>query len=402
MDRTWADRITDFTLTAGDPLEFTRNAAAQIHDAVWLEEFADSDSAVIYDYLCNKITPISFADYLKRYIFEKAELSGVYSEIPLSDYRDIIIGSFRDTGTPKSFRETSTKFSAMVRNWLTQDSVSRDTVFLLGFGLNMPVEDVTEFLTKAIREQDFNFKDPREVIFWYCLKNHLGAAHALHFLKQYEKLDPKQFSQDTPDNTIALRRRVYRIVDEKELFALLGSLKASNLNVSINNTALKAFSTLLREAKKEVLKEMQAFGENETCKMSDDITDADFERILYNGVPIDRRGNLTGASASRLRKNFSSKRLSRQRISSILRGKTAVDRSDLITLEFYLYATKYGDLPADARYRRFLIETDDLLTSCHMGSLNITNPYEAFLVMCLLADYPMGAFSDVWEAAYTD
>ena len=401
MEKTWAERVTDFNLTAGDPLDFTRNAAAQVHDIVWLEEFEDCDAAVIYEYLYNRIKPVSFADYLKRYIYEKAELTGDYKTISLSDYRDIIIGSFRDTGTPKSFRETSTKFPAMVRNWLTQDTVSREAVFLLGFGLNMPAEDVSDFLTKAIREQDFNFKDPREVIFWYCLKNHLGAAHAAHFLKQYEALKPDPSLGAGLDSTIAARNNT-RSARNVDLLAFLARLKAADIDLSISRTAFDTFSQLLREAKKEVLKQMEASGETEGRTAPEDITDADFERSLYNGIPVDKRGNLTVASASRLKKNFSSKRLSRQRISSIARGKAPVERSDLITLEFYLYATRHESVLADLRYRRFLIETNDLLASCYMGPLNISNPYEAFLVMCLLTDYPMDSFSDVWETSYRE
>lgn len=401
MDKNWAERVTDFDLTAGDPLDFTRNAAAKVHDTVWLEEFEDRDAAVIYDYLYSKVSPVSFSDYLKRYICEKAELSGDYRAIPLSEYRDIIIGSFRDTGTPKSFRETSTKFPAMIRNWLTQDTVSREVVFLLGFGLNMPVEDVSDFLTKAIREQDVNFKDPREVIFWYCLKNRLGAAHAVHYLKRYETLAPDDSPELKLDGTIAARNRA-RAVKDQELFSFLAKLKAADMDLSISRTAIDTFSQLLREAKKEVLKQMEASGETDGRTVPEDVTDAEFERSLYNGIPVDKKGNLTVVSASRLKKNFSSKRLSRQRISSIIRGKAPVDRFDLITLEFYLYATRHEDVPADLRYRRFLIETNDLLASCYMGPLNISNPYEAFLVMCLLTDYPLDSFSDVWEASYSE
>ncbi len=184
--------------------------------------------------------------------------------------------------------------------------------------------------------------------------------------------------------------------------ALLARLKAANINFSISRTAVDSFSQLLREAKKEVLRQMKTSGEAEGRSTPEDVTDADFERSLYNGVPVDERGNLTVASASRLKKNFSSKRLSRQRISSIIRGKAPVERSDLITLEFYLYATRHEDVSADLRYRRFLIETNDLLASCYMGPLNISNPYEAFIIMCLLTDYPMDSFSDVWETSYRE
>ena len=32
-----------------------------------------------------------------------------------------------------------------------------------------------------------------------------------------------------------------------------------------------------------------------------------------------------------------------------------------------------------------------------MGPLYIANPYECFLLMCILTDGPLGTYADVWE-----
>ena len=64
-------------------------------------------------------------------------------------YKEIVVDSFKETYTPKSMNPTSTKLSALVNNWLNQASVKRETVFLLGFGLKMTTEDVSDFLTRA-------------------------------------------------------------------------------------------------------------------------------------------------------------------------------------------------------------------------------------------------------------
>ena len=60
-----------------------------------------------------------------------------------------------------------------MKGWLGASCVKRQTVFLLGFGLRMQVEDVSDFLVKVIKEEDFNFYDKDEVIFWYCYKNQM-------------------------------------------------------------------------------------------------------------------------------------------------------------------------------------------------------------------------------------
>ena len=79
---------------------------------------------------------------------------------------------------------TSTKLTSLANNWLTQASVKRETVFLLGFGLRMSVEDVSDFLTRVLREQDFDFHNPDEVIYWYCYYKQFGYHKAEELKKK--------------------------------------------------------------------------------------------------------------------------------------------------------------------------------------------------------------------------
>ena len=66
------------------------------------------------------------------------------------EYAGIVTSVFQESGTPCSFALVKTTLSQAVRNWLTRDRVSRDTVLLLGFGLYMSVDDVNAFLVKAL------------------------------------------------------------------------------------------------------------------------------------------------------------------------------------------------------------------------------------------------------------
>ena len=146
------DSVKDF--------EFTRKAAQRFRQVVSLDGFEDEDADVIFHYLYKEMELVSFGDHLKRYIYERAGLEEPFAEIPQEVYRDIAVESFKETYTPKSMNPTSTKLPALVNNWLTQASVKRETVFLLGFGLRMSVEDVSDFLTRVLKEQDFDFHNP--------------------------------------------------------------------------------------------------------------------------------------------------------------------------------------------------------------------------------------------------
>ena len=41
-----------------------------------------------------------------------------------------------------------------------------------------------------------------------------------------------------------------------------------------------------------------------------------------------------------------------------------------------------------------------VLKKSDMEEIYLVNPYEIFIVMCMLSDDPIGTFSDVWEKSY--
>lgn len=68
------DSVKDF--------EFTRKAAQKFRQVVSLDSFEDEDADVIFHYLYKEMELVSFGDYLKRYVYERAEL-----EEPFPRYR---------------------------------------------------------------------------------------------------------------------------------------------------------------------------------------------------------------------------------------------------------------------------------------------------------------------------
>ena len=105
-------------------------------------------------------------------------------------------------------------------------------------------------------------------------------------------------------------------------------------------------------------------------------------------------------SASILSRHFAQKRLSRQRIAQILKEKSPVERYDLITLEFFILSQQMEEAKPKERYEHFLQEIQQILAECSMGNIYLVNPYECFVLMCLLTDCPLAVFSEIWEMSY--
>ena len=107
--------------------------------------------------------------------------------------------------------------------------------------------------------------------------------------------------------------------------------------------------------------------------------------------------------ASALRDQFSGARLTRQHLGDIIAGKSQITRYDLITLSFLSFSQTITEYPsALKRYSAFIDSTNQILEQSDMGPIYPVNPYESFIMMCVLSEDPIGTFSDVWELSYSD
>lgn len=388
----------------GNGVDFTGEAWDALYEAVDHKDFLDEDARLIYQTLRYRLKIRSFGDYLQQYIYRKAALTAPFSEVPLSEYQRIIRDAFSDNYTPKSFTPTSAKLGALSKNWLTQRTVTRQVVFLLGFGLRMSADDVNLFLTKALQEREINPKDPFEVICWYCYQKRFNYLKYEQLWKAYNQLpaSPLEVERFDGSGTANLRNTMFGIQDDRGLLDYLAKLKAATAMSKLSLAAKSCFIDLYDQARDLVaLRYNAGMDSRKRVFRREDITVSDLEHILCMAIPTDRHGNLTPARLSELNDQFAGKRFSRQRIGSILSGSTEVTRFDLITLNFFLFSQRLDEYPKpQVRYARFQESMDSILEKCFLGGLYVQNPYENFVLMCLLADDPLGTYADVWELSY--
>lgn len=417
--------------------EFTDAAWESLYEAVDDTYFQKQDAKLIYHSLKHKLKIVSFGDYLKRYIYLKAELEQPFEEIPLKEYQAIIKEAFSENNTPPSFTPTTAKLSALSKNWLTQQTVKRNVVFLLGFGLKMSVEDVNLFLTKALLEYEMNPKNPFEVICWYCYKNGFSYLKFKKLWEDYNKMmaDDSGITELFGERTVSIRNGMFAIQNDTMLLKHISRLKATNHQSYISVTARECFDLLYDEARdliaqlynqdadEQYLRTRYEYIQklSQSDKLYDaekqhrielfqskkknftrlDITESDMESVICAAIPKDCYGNLVPSKASKLSKHFLGKRFSRQRIGTIISGETEVTRFDLITLNFFIFSQKLTLYPdATARYSQFYHSTNQMLDRCFLGKMYVQNPYECFILMCILAEDPLATYAEVWELSY--
>ena len=413
----------DVTKTMKD-YEYTRRSVLNMNRILDSARFADMDSETIYQYLLDQMEIVSFSDFLKRYIYGKAEIDIPYADVGNDIYTSIIIDSFNMNSAPASLEKKTIRLPAAVKNWLKQDSAKRSTVFTLGFGLGMTDVEVSEFLTKVLKEQDFQFQDPREVIFWHCYHCGLQYRNAMDYISYYESIDEnesvdknkpvdKKFWDEAKGSL-----KIY-LTNPEKLKEYLIYLKvyhddlpntiASEYHKLYERAARAAYQVIHQDyIDKDKSKGKKTDNKKSGVESGEDRMDSqmanpvDIESILCSGIPKNASGNLINISKSVLAKQFQRKRMSRQRISSTLKDSKAIDRFDIITLLFLVYAvTVEPDWPTE-RYLRYIDEVNEILGKCGMASIYPVNPYESFVLMCLLTEEPLSVYSDIWEFSFTE
>ena len=416
---------------------FTMRAWDKMYAAVDHEYFQEMDAELIYQSLEKELKPVPFGDYLKRYIYRKAELEGSFRGIPLKEYQMIILDAFRENHTPSSFVPTTAKLSALSKNWLTQQTVKRQIVLLLGFGLRMSSEDVNNFLYKALHEAGLSTQDPFETICQYCYEHGYGYYKFEQLWQMYEQMQPGTLDMKLiyEKQPAGRSESIQSTQDDAKLMAYLMTLKSAVGTSKAADSAYEAFLSLYDQARaivaemynqesqfenelqvrtlreklarndrlyeEEIRERIHKAEESRKVWKTEDITESDLEHILCSAVPMDQNGNLTPAKRSTLNSQFEGKRFSRKHLNEILHRRTDVERFDLITINFLIHAEQVNQEPnSKKRYIRFIESTNQILQSCGMGPLYVANPYECFVLMCILSQSPLETYADVMEMSY--
>ena len=381
------------------PEAFTPRAEACFCAVVHDPEFSTRDADLIYHALMSQLKVVSFCDYLKRYIYRKAEIRQPFDQVPDSEYLDIMVESFFNRGVPGSFVPTTAKLRAMGKNWLTQRTVSRDVVLLLGFGLGMGLEDVQELLTKGLQEPGLNLTDPRETVCGYCYLHGLG----FHKYKDLMTNSAKEKVNRRSTGGLSLAS-LTDLHSEEELLAYVSAISLAQSGQSSRNLLKWHFDHLYVQAQQAAAELLSLTSDPKTAgRTAKDMMPADIEQALQAAIPRDPHGNLQPAKKSALYSRFRGTRLTRQRLTELLNGSAQVTRSDLLTLRFFVSASRSASTSSRlAAYRQFVDDSNQMLDECGLTPLYTANPFECFLMMCMLSEDPMTAYSDVMERSYME
>jgi len=325
----------------------------------------------------------------------------------------------------------------------------RSKMLLISFALHMNSEETHKFLTDVLAEQTYNYRQPEEIIAYFCQSNDSinSYAHYLRLLDRYNTLLNETDAQSSErENFTAFASYTVKtqITTEEELMEFLIANRANFVgysrtayeefmklyNAALSKTKLQTFSndeyltsetvttaearleqetrinraielqqaTNTEQLAREMLKCIPRYT-SEKVKDGRKIVTNDFIPI-FNGESGQQSKKV---QTTTLPKDITMNLLMKDRLDDLIRQLKPVERKDLVFLRFYVFSLdlqENGGEYSFSDYEIFMEECNDMLLRCGMSRLYPANRFENLIMLSLLAAYPFEMFENIIEYSF--
>lgn len=275
----------------------------------------------------------------------------------------------------------------------------RYKMFALAFALGLNVEETQYLLTKVYLDRAFNFRNYKELIFYYSLGKNYSYQQALLLIK---KVSFQDISVDKTIHTATLLDKIEGINEDDELILYINS-HFHNFNIS-NVTAKNTLEELISASKTVAREEMT---------LPEYIDDIDNKRNIDN-ISINQLYKFI--TAQEMNKDFGTSSIFKNaelpkeikinfpEAATFSKKEPSSDelRKMIIMLFSYEYwcKTQYPhlfNLSLDSKpdYDDYVTQLDVLLTTCGFSQLYAGNPHDWLYCYCAISSNPLDAFRQI-------
>ncbi len=445
------DKTLQQALQDGDQKKFIEIMKGILENTL---TWGDHIKRYIYDYIVGGDMENKFRKQFKWIDEDGVAFEGVTDE----NRREFIKKAFKDNGmrnrgsmNPKSSTTLGSNLTTWLNSPVTGTTISREVCFLFCFGLNMD-EESASYMLEVLRQPDFNPRDYKEAIYYYCLCNNLQYAGVLEWLEKYENLEVIKDYKDNPGTTVlreqlkmikalCLEGKAERVAQFTEYLKVLKSMPANVRPSETRANVLEEWcKTFYKEYSPEISEKVDAvFKAWDTAKNADayreyggwrqrdirmtqariarnntlfykalfeeeEVTIADFLHVLENikidavEIPEEVKKMVSKEIITfpKFTKKFLYERIGENRT-------VDVSREDILMIVFMYCTMAMGYKETEEKFdyeerKSYFVNQANLnLRKCGFGDLYLLNPFELFLVSCLLQPKPLQYFLAAWK-----
>lgn len=325
----------------------------------------------------------------------------------------------------------------------------RSKMFLISFALHMNAFEMEKFLTDVLAEQTYNYRDPEEIIAYFCQSNESINSY-IDYLRIKNKFSEAVKQSNPNDETEKENYTNYahtsfrnNIKTEEELIEFLVenipnfkgySQTAYNEFIILYNKALNK-SKIQTLSNDDYITGEDANSEQKRAEQKDRINRAielkpttnteqlakamlqfiprasskriKNEKVIISNDFINIKNGESGQQSKKpqttmLPKEITMNMLVSDRLDDLIAEKKPVSRKDLVFLKFYIFSldlTEKGDY-LERDHIDFIDECNDMLLRCGMSRLYPANRFENLVLLSLLSSNPFEMFENIMEYSF--
>lgn len=393
-------------------ITYTSNLETEIWNMA--EELDESeDFSKVIDFLNSKEGFQPFGKRLAEFIDKKYDLG--------STDRKTMVQALNEACEKNGVGLSEIASDGTLRNWFDKDKRpkkgedSRFSMFALAFALRLSVEETEDLFHKIFLDRAFNYRNEKEVIYYFCLKNNKTWADVKRMIAEVENM-----TIDVSDHTQLTNVIVDNINAMSDENTLLEYIRENGHNFEKNSvTAKEKFSYYLEQAKKLAKEEVSTIRKGEEDMLVDEYGNEKRGKKSYSGKWINSFSNnflyeiITGVGVEgdtgtkTVFKNATLPKEIKQRFpEAITFGKEDMKseeyRKVIVLLFSYCFWYKVQYLSIDFDYDDYIEELDHILFSCNFSKLYPGNPFDWLFLFCSQDDCPLAMFRGILSEVLAD
>ena len=272
---------------------------------------------------------------------------------------------------------------------------SRETMFAIAFALRLTTEETAELFHKVYLDRAFNFRNEKELVYYFCLSNNKTWSDAQRIITSIEHTE---LSEDATIYTSAIQNEIDRFMDENELLAYI---RTHRHNMEQNNvSARENLEKLLTEAKKYARMEAALpahEGQYSGQWKNEDTVSVNFMySVITETTPSAKKGTTTVFKNARFPKEIKNRFPEAGSFSE--KNPTYESIRKMIILLFsyvFWYHIQWDKLEADIE--DYTDQLNALLNECGFSMLYYGNPYDWLFLYCTVSENPLDVFRSIIE-----
>lgn len=370
-------------------MEYTYTS--NLENEIWnmAEELDESDDfESVIDFLNSKDSFQPFGARLVTFISEKLSLSSTDSRT--------IIASLSEQCKENDVPISEIGSPNTLRNWFEKDKrpkkgmASRHSMFAIAFALNLTVDETKNWFHKIYLDRAFNYRDEKEVVYYFCLKNNKSWTDAARLISDAGDLS-KDYSDHT-QYTQAISSSIDSFQAEQDL---LEYIRQNGHNFEKNSvTASIIFNRYLSEAKSFVKDEISRYDLEHQNKWINDLSNNTLYEIITGLNITGRKGTKTVFNNATLPKEIKNRFPEAKTFGE--KNLTSEEYRKVIILLFsYGFWYQIQRQNIDGGIDDYTDELNNILFDCNYSGLYYGNPFDWMFLFCAQSEQPLDLFREL-------